>query len=231
MRFLVCLLLCGWLLPGAAYPALGSNRVKGRPVFPTMDYTLTKLGDTATRVVFHTTYNAADGSGVIPFLGYTIDSVEQWLRVTAWYDIRDAKDARPVERHDTVYFRNAGGPDSVRLVSATIYRDSLEYPFSRNDWNIADSLYFFSKETDSNAPPQMARLRVRPVTGRRELRTENPDRLPLSGLELLDGKGKLLRKMPAATTSFPTKGLSPGLYFLRFRSPYGNRVELVIQNP
>lgn len=219
-------MLCGCLL-GAAYPALGSNRVTGRPVFPTMDYTLTKLSDTATRVIFHTTYNAGDASGVIPFLGYTIDSADKRLRITAWYDIRDAKDARPIERHDTVYFRN-WGPDSVRLVSATIYRDSLEYPFSRTDWNIADSLYFFAKDTDPNAPPQMARLRVRPVAGTSEMRIENPDHLPLSDLELLDGKGKLLRKMPARATTLSTKGLPTGIYFLRFRSPYGNRVELVI---
>ena len=212
---------------GTVGSARGSNRVTAPPVFPTMNYTLTQLGDSTTRIIFHTSYRAADGNGVIPFLGYTIDSTAQWLRITAWYDIRDAHTTRPVERHDTVYFRNSS-PDSVRLVAATIFRDSLEYSFSHTDWNIADSLYFFSSQNNPEAPPQMARLRVRPLPHADEARIENPDGLPLTGLELLNGKGKILRKLPARGTALSTRGLQEGVYFLRFRSPYGNRVELLI---
>lgn len=214
-------------LLGVAGSARGSNRVTAPPVLPTMNYTLTQLGDSATRIIFHTSYRATDGNGVIPFLGYTIDSTEQWVRITAWYDIRDARTARPAERYDTVYFRNAP-PDSVRLVAATIFRDSLEYSFSRTSWNIADSLYFFSFQKKPEAPPQMARLRVRPLPHAAEARIENPDGLPLTGLELLNGKGKILRKLPARATALSTRDLQEGVYFLRFRSPYGNRVELLI---
>lgn len=205
---------------------MASNRVTSKPVFPQMDYTVNRLGDTAAQIIFHTTYNAGDGSGQIPFLGYTIDSSEERLRVVAWYDIRDAKTTQPVERHDTIYFRKKG-LDSMRLVAATVYRDSLEYPFSTTQWNPADSFYFFSRP-DSTVAPQAARLRVRAIPGRAEMRLQNPDRLPLSGLELLNSKGTLLRKLKARETSFSTAGLQAGIYFLRFRSPYGNRVEVFI---
>ncbi len=221
------LLFCFWVLVGVPNAA-GSSIATSRPVFPTMDYTLTKISDSTTRIIFHTTYQAAAPDGSIPFLGYTIDSTGTGLRIVAWYDIRDARRGVPVRRDDTVFYK-AGEIDSVRLVSATVYRDSMEYAFSRTDWNVSDSLYFFSKKGDNAAPPLTGMLRVYPQAGkRREVRIENPEAIPVTGLELLSAKGQLVRKMKGNTRLFSTSGLQAGIYFLRLRSPYGNQVEIVI---
>lgn len=224
LRSVFLFLLC---LSAFALRTAGSTRATYRPVFPTMDYTLTKISDSTTRIVFHTTYQAAAPDGSIPFLGYTIDTTGTGLRIVAWFDIRDARKGVPVRRDDTVFYK-AGEIDSIRLVSATIYRDSMEYAFSRNDWNVSDSLYFFSKKGDSAAPPLTGMLRAKPVSNRREVRIENPEAIPVTGLELLTAKGALVRKMKGNTRLFSTSGLRAGIYFLRLRSPYGNQVEIVI---
>lgn len=195
-----------------------------------MDYVLDKMPDGRTRVVFHIRYGGNTLKGCVPYLGYTIDTVEAWLRVTAWYDIRDVQGGTAAcERRDTVYYTK-GQTDSVRLVTASIYRDSLEYPFSKNDWNPADSFYFFNQQGKDNAPYSFP-IRLQPDRSTGRFLISNPARLPLRSIEILTLDGRQVQRESGKATAFSTAKLQPGFYFIRFRSDYGNQLEIAIVTP
>jgi hypothetical protein len=194
-----------------------------------MDYVLDKLPDGRTRVVFHIRYGGNPAMGCVPYLGYTIDTIESWLRITAWYDIRDAQQGTDCERRDTVFY-SAAPKDSVRLVTASIYRDSLEYPFAKNDWNPADSFYFFNQQGRNTAPYAFP-IRLQPDRSAARFLIRNPARLPLRSIEVLTLDGRQVQQESGKAIAFSTAKLQPGFYFVRFRSDYGSQVEIAIITP